>query len=69
MKKLILGGLILLMAVSVNAQSKKKKDKNAIKEMCGCFEVTFNFAETFNNSKDSLYKPSKKKIAKGLEWG
>lgn len=36
--------------------------------MCGCYEVTFNFAETFNNSKDSLYKPSKTKKDKGLEW-
>ncbi|AUP80625.1 DUF6607 family protein [Flavivirga eckloniae] len=51
-----------------NAQSKKKQDAEAIKKMCGCYEVTFNFAETFNYSKDSLYQPSKTKIAKGLEW-
>ncbi|MEL6811839.1 MAG: DUF6607 family protein, partial [Bacteroidota bacterium] len=31
--------------VSLNAQSKKKQDASAIKEMCGCYEVTFNFAE------------------------
>lgn len=68
MKKLILGSFILLSTLTINAQSKKKKDRAAIKKMCGCFEVTFNFAETFNNSKDSLYKPSKTKIAKGLEW-
>ena len=37
--------------------------------MCGCFEVTFNFAETFNYSDDPNYKPSKTKVAKGLEWG
>ena len=37
--------------------------------MCGCFEVTFNFSETFNYSKDSLYKPSENKVAKALEWG
>ena len=36
--------------------------------MCGCFEVTFNFAETFNYSQDSLYKPSETKVDKGLEW-
>ncbi|MCH3882663.1 MULTISPECIES: DUF6607 family protein [Tenacibaculum] len=66
MKKLIFSTLILLITISVNAQ--KKKDREAIKEMCGCFEVTFNFAETFNASKDSLYKASKTKIAKGLEW-
>ncbi|CAL2077920.1 DUF6607 family protein [Tenacibaculum sp. 190524A02b] len=66
MKKLIVGSLVLLSSVTINAQ--KKKDKEAIKKMCGCFEVTFNFAETFNYSKDSLYKPSKNKVAKALEW-
>jgi hypothetical protein len=60
--------LLLLFTVVTNAQSKKEQDKNAIKEMCGCFEVTFNFAETFNYSQDSLYKPSKTKVDKGLEW-
>lgn len=68
MKKLLLGSLLFIIAISVNAQSKKTKDKNAIKEMCGCFEVTFNFAETFNYSKDANYKPSKTKVDKGLEW-
>lgn len=50
------------------AQEKAEMDRRAIKEMCGCFEVTFNFAETFNYSQDSLYKPSKTKVDKGLEW-
>ena len=69
MKKALLSLLVLSIAFSVNAQSKKKKDQNAIKEMCGCFEVTFNFAETFNYSDNPDYKPSKTKISKGLEWG
>jgi hypothetical protein len=68
MKKLFPGVLILFIAFSVNAQSKKTKDKNAIKEMCGCFEVTYNFAETFNYTKDSTYRPSKMKVTKSLEW-
>lgn len=68
MNKLLFSSLILLLTISVNAQSKKTKDQNAIKEMCGCFEVTFNFAETFNYSKDSTYKASKTKVDKGLEW-
>jgi len=34
------------------AQSKKKQDVEAIKAMCGCYEVTFNFAETFAPEKD-----------------
>lgn len=68
MKKIILGSLLILSALTINAQNKKKKDREAIKKMCGCYEVTFNFAETFNNSKDSLYKPSKTKTDKALEW-
>lgn len=68
MKYLTLTLFTLGLVFSVSAQSKMKKDAEAIKNMCGCFEVTFNFAETFNYSKDSLYKPSKNKIAKALEW-
>ncbi|WP_276165377.1 DUF6607 family protein [Zobellia alginiliquefaciens] len=49
-------------------KNKQKQDAEAIKKMCGCFEVTFNFAETFNYTNDSLYKPSKTKVDKGLEW-
>ena len=69
MKKVItLGILLITFSNYTNAQSKKTKDQNAIKSMCGCYEVTFNFAETFQYSKDSLYKPSKTKRASGLEW-
>ena len=53
---------------TLNAQSRKIKDREAIKKMCGCFEVTFNFSETFNYSNDSTYVPSKTKIDKGLEY-
>lgn len=59
---------VLAFTISSNAQKQKKKDQDAIKEMCGCFEVTFNFAETFQFNQDSLYKPSKTKIDRGLEW-
>lgn len=54
--------------VSLNAQNKKLQDQKAIKDMCGCHEVTFHFAETFQFSNDSTYVPSKTKIEKGLEW-
>ena len=63
--------IVMALLVSMSAFSqkdKKKKDREAIKSMCGCYEVTFNFAETFNYSSDSLYKPSKTKVDKGLEW-
>lgn len=59
---------VLLAGISLNAQSKNKKDQNAIKEMCGCFEVTFNFTETFEYSADSLYRASEDKIATAIEW-
>lgn len=64
----MLASLILVVTTTVQAQKKKKQDRKAIKEMCGCYEVTFNFVETFSFSEDSLYKPSKTKIAKALEW-
>ncbi|MEP5253457.1 MAG: DUF6607 family protein [Winogradskyella arenosi] len=60
--------IILAFSLSVNAQKKKTQDQESIKEMCGCFEVTFNFTETFNYSNDSLYRPSETKIDRGLEW-
>jgi len=53
---------------NLNAQNKKAQDQKAIKDMCGCHEVTFHFAETFEYSSDSTYKPSETKIEKGLEW-
>ena len=42
----------------VNSQSKLKKDTNAIMNMCGCFEVTFNFSETIILNNRENYKPS-----------
>ena len=68
MKKTVFILAAALLTTGVFAQSKKKKDAEAIKKMCGCFEVTFNFTETFDYTKDSLYQPSKKKIAKAIEW-
>tara|TARA_R110000868_G_scaffold231969_2_gene485437 strand:+ start:710 stop:1618 length:909 start_codon:yes stop_codon:yes gene_type:complete len=58
----------LAFSIGVNAQNKKQQDQKAIKSMCGCYEVSFNFAETFQYSKDSTYVPSKVKHDKGLEW-
>ncbi len=69
MNKRIISSILTLACIySVNAQSKKQKDINAIKNMCGCYEVTFNFSETFEYSEDSLYRPSNQKIASALEW-
>jgi hypothetical protein len=68
MKRVVFTVLVALCVCSSNAQNKKEKDQKAIKEMCGCYEVGFNFAETFSYSKDSTYQASKVKHDKGLEW-
>lgn len=53
---------------SVAQTTKKQEDIAAIKSMCGCYEVTFNFAETFQIAKDSTYKASADKKDYALEW-
>ena len=58
---------ILFLSVSTNAQ--KTEDEKAIKAMCGCYEIKFNFAETFKYPKDTAnYKASKVKHETALEW-
>lgn len=68
MKIYCLKFLLIIMSFSAFAQTKKDKDLASIKAMCGCFEVSFNFAETFSYSKDSTYQASKNKYDKALEW-
>ena len=45
-----------------------EQDKIAIKSMCGCYDVGFNFIETFQYSDDTTYIPSKEKHVGALEW-
>ena len=68
MRRTFIALLLIHITVTVQAQHKKNMDKQAIKKMCGCFEVSYRFAETFNYSDDPNFKPSKNKISKGLEW-
>lgn len=63
-----IGIMAFIFLIKMNAQNKKQQDLQAIKSMCGCYEVSFNFAETFNYSKDSTYTPSKVKHDSALEW-
>ena len=58
--------LLLVLPIILNAQ--KKQDIEAIKEMCGCFEIDFKFSETFQYSNDSNYSKSKNYNAKALEY-
>ena len=70
MRKLYFNNLILVLLLvltsSLNAQ--KKQDIEAIKNMCGCFEIDFKFSETFQYSNDSNYSKSKNYNAKALEF-
>ena len=59
--------ILILLSLTLNAQKKHKQDIESIKKMCGCFEISFNFAETFSYVEDSLYMPSKTYITSGLE--
>ena len=69
MTKRILSAMLLLVAATNTAQNSKKNDDiKAIKAMCGCYEVQFNFAETFKLTKDEDYKPSPTKYDYALEW-
>ena len=66
---LILSALALSTTLSFGQNAKKKEDIKAIQAMCGCYEVQFNFTETFDYPKDSAsYKPSKTKHETALEW-
>ncbi|MCK0132194.1 hypothetical protein MWU59_11850 [Flavobacteriaceae bacterium F08102] len=67
MKKSMLTTVMLLCTIAMNSQTKKELDRAAILQMAGCFEVSFNFAETFSYSTDENYRPSEVKHDKGLE--
>lgn len=51
MKKVMIG--LLLISTTV-AYGQKKEDITAIKAMCGCYDIRFNFAETF--ATDTAYQ-------------
>lgn len=60
---LMILGLIFL---NLNAQSKKKQDQEAIKKMCGCYEVSFKYTETFAPEID--YEKHHDYTSGALEW-
>ena len=49
--------LFLIIPLSLSANKKKKKDIEAIKGMCGCMDIKFEFAETVSPKKEyNFYK-------------
>ena len=68
MRYLVVAFFVITLNVSYFSQTKFEQDKEAIKSMCGCFEIDFKFAETFNYSKDSNYIPSKTYNVGALEY-
>ncbi|RRO24367.1 DUF6607 family protein [Flavobacteriaceae bacterium 14752] len=68
MKPFFLFLMSFLLCQSLSSQTKLEQDRQAIKAMCGCYEVRFNFSETFQHTQDSTYKPSPDKITGGIEW-
>lgn len=68
MKKISTTFLFLLLTSGwiFGQKIKKVADIAAIKNMCGCFEVKFEFGETF--SPDTAYKFHENYTAGGLEW-
>lgn len=68
MKNIIALGLMLSGVFVALSQQKQDLDRKAILSMCGCYEVGFNFAETFRYSKDSLYQPSPIKQVSATEY-
>ena len=56
MKNIMFSALVVLIFANAFSQTEKKdKDREAIKNMCGCYEVTFNFAETFNYGRTGTF--------------
>ena len=52
-KSLFLSAAMALTCGLGFSQDKKQQDIKSIKSMCGCYEVKFNFTETFSYPKDS----------------
>ncbi len=53
--KYLMIAVMCIVTLSAFSQNKKKDEIAAIKSMCGCYEVKFNFSETFSPDKDYEY--------------
>jgi hypothetical protein len=52
--------------ITLLSVAQPNNEKDALKKLCGCFEVQFKYAETF--AADTAYKLHPKYNANGLEW-
>lgn len=57
---------VLAIGAAMFVQAQSQQDVKAIKAMTGCYEVSFNFAETFSPQKD--YEKKKNYRSGALEW-
>jgi len=68
MKRVILLGLCLgaLSTQGFSQENKKQQDIKSIKDMCGCYKVTFNYTETFSPEID--YEKKLDYTSGAYEW-
>lgn len=66
MKNLFLAVLVGVSTIANAQNSKKDQDKAAIRQMEGCYKVTFNFSETFSAVEG--YEYHDKKFDEGIEY-
>jgi len=59
---------LFLVASSIIVSAQEKKDLQAIDNLCGCFEVTFNYAETFTNDSSKTYSAKPLNNHKVIEY-
>lgn len=58
--------MVVLLLLPFFNGNKKEQDRRAIKSMCGCYEVKFEYAETF--ASDPAYKRHDNYKTSGVEW-
>lgn len=66
MRKISVLGLLLLGFIRFSSAQGINQDKESIQKMCGCYQVDFEYAETFSDATD--YEFHDRYAAHGLEW-
>lgn len=66
MRRIITAFLMLAIPAALYSQKNREKEKEFIKQMCGCYEVSFEYAETFSPRAD--YEFHDRYRTGGLEW-